>query len=72
MGRDLYNLACLDALEGDRETALERLRQAAAAGWARARIFDNPDLHSLRGDPRFEALVAEVAERLEEGKREAE
>ncbi len=71
VGRDLYNLACLDALEGDRETALVRLREAIAAGWTRTRILDDPDLDSLRGDPRFEALVAEVEDRLEERNREA-
>ena len=48
-----------------------RLREAIAAGWVRTRIFDDPDLDSLRGDPQFEALVAEVEERLEERKREA-
>jgi tetratricopeptide (TPR) repeat protein len=71
VGRDLYNLACLDALEGNEETALERLREAIAAGWATTRILDDPDLDSLRGDPRFEALVAEVRERLEDREREA-
>jgi non-specific serine/threonine protein kinase/serine/threonine-protein kinase len=71
VGRDLYNLACLDALEGHEETALERLREAIDAGWATTRILDDPDLDSLRGDPRFEALVAEVRARLEERDREA-
>jgi non-specific serine/threonine protein kinase/serine/threonine-protein kinase len=63
VGRHLYNLACLDALEGDDETALERLGEAVAAGFARPVIFDDPDLESLRGDPAFEALVSEVRDR---------
>ena len=71
VGRDLYNLACLDALEGNEETALERLRAAIDAGWATTRIFDDPDLDSLRGDSRFEAVVTEVKGRLEERDREA-
>jgi hypothetical protein len=71
VGRDLYNLACLDALEGNEETALERLREAIDTGWATTRILDDPDLDSLRGDPRFEAVVADVKGRLEERDREA-
>jgi hypothetical protein len=53
-----YNLACLEAVGGNRERALELLRvavgeRAEARGWARG----DDDLDSLRGDPEFEALV---------------
>jgi len=60
-----YNLACTYALLGDADTALDFLRRdldekGASSGarerqeeWARA----DPDLESLRGDPRFAALV---------------
>jgi len=53
-----YNLACLEAVEGRRENALEALRKAISArpdvaSWAR----DDDDLESLRGDPEFRALV---------------
>ena len=53
-----YNLACLEAVEGRRDGALDALRTAIGArpdvaNWAR----DDDDLASLRGDPEFEALV---------------
>jgi hypothetical protein len=53
-----YNLACLEALEGDREAALARLGRAIeleprSTTWARA----DDDLESLRDDPRFTELT---------------
>jgi hypothetical protein len=55
-----YNLACLEAVQGRRDSALEALRNAVAArpdvaGWAR----DDDDLESLRDDPEFRALVGD-------------
>lgn len=54
-----YNLACLDALEGQREAALAGLRRAVehdarVREWAR----DDEDLASLRDDPGFASLLA--------------
>ncbi len=53
-----YNLACLEALQGNRDAALRALRRALelrpeAAGWAR----DDDDLAALRTDPGFRALI---------------
>ncbi len=53
-----YNLACLEAIEGHRDAALEALRAALelrpeAAGWAR----EDDDLADLRADPEFRALL---------------
>ena len=60
-----YNLACTYALLGDREQALHYLRRELEENhvgdvsrekqraWAR----EDPDLESLRGDPRFDALT---------------
>ncbi len=62
---NLYNVACTWALLGEKELALECLKRdleenPMSAGmrdkqreWART----DPDLESLRGDPRFRALV---------------
>ncbi len=56
-----YYVACLHALRGDRDRALESLARVAERlpklTAARARI--DVDLESLRDDPRFRALIAE-------------
>lgn len=54
-----YNLACLEAVQGDREAALAALRRALelrpeVSEWAR----DDEDFESLRDDPEFRALAA--------------
>jgi TolB-like protein/Flp pilus assembly protein TadD len=54
-----YNLACAFAVMGDRDRALQLLHQAVRfgrgnLGW----IEHDPDFDGLRGDPRFENLVA--------------
>jgi quercetin dioxygenase-like cupin family protein len=53
-----YNLACLEAVQGRTDGALDALRKAIAArpdvaNWAR----DDDDLAGLRDDPDFRALV---------------
>jgi quercetin dioxygenase-like cupin family protein len=54
-----YTMACLEAVQGNREAALAALRRAVeiapdAARWAR----DDEDFESLRHDPEFRALAA--------------
>ena len=61
----LYNLACLSALEGERDQALEFLREAVACGYAERGLLDDPDFAALRGDTEFEAIVSEVRQRWE-------
>jgi hypothetical protein len=49
--------------QGDRENALRRLRDAINHGLPAAAaqgMKDAPDLEVLHGDPRFDALLAEV------------
>jgi tetratricopeptide (TPR) repeat protein len=55
-----YNLACLEAVEGDKPAALGLLRQAIelepkVAKWAR----EDEDLTPLRGEAEFQGLVGE-------------
>jgi len=54
----LYNVACLYALEGKTDTALDCLEETVRVGFgSRDWIAHDPDLESLRGLPRFEALL---------------
>jgi hypothetical protein len=53
-----YNLACLEALRGNPQRAMEWLEQAVGAGFAVAdHMARDPDLTSLHG-PEFDALLA--------------
>jgi non-specific serine/threonine protein kinase/serine/threonine-protein kinase len=63
-GWNLYDQACLLALSGDADSALTTLNRALDLGWSNARIFEDDDLDSLRGDPEFEAILEEVRARL--------
>jgi tetratricopeptide (TPR) repeat protein/predicted Ser/Thr protein kinase len=59
-----YNLACYHAVAGERHDALVWLRRSVDRGLTFASIKTDPDLESLRGDPEFEKIVAEVDSRL--------
>jgi tetratricopeptide (TPR) repeat protein len=55
---DLYNVACGFALLGDKKTALDWLERAVSKGFGDRRLLENDtDLASLRGEPRFQALL---------------
>jgi serine/threonine protein kinase/Flp pilus assembly protein TadD len=52
-----YNVACLYALEGEKDKAITCLEAAVNSGFAHRDWVDHdPDLDSLRDDPRFLAL----------------
>ena len=53
-----YNVACLYALEGEADRAISCLEKASRAGFAHPDwIRNDPDLDSLRDDPRLLALL---------------
>lgn len=53
-----YNVACLYALEGERDRALEHLECAFRVGFAHPDwVEQDPDLESLRNDPRFREMI---------------
>lgn len=57
-GNVLYNIACVFALLGEDERATGLLERAVELGWRdRAWMETDTDLVSLRGTPRFEALL---------------
>ena len=58
----LYNIACTYSLMGEGERALELLEQAVDCGFGHREWLENdPDLHGLRDQPRFQALRQRVA-----------
>jgi Flp pilus assembly protein TadD/predicted Ser/Thr protein kinase/TolB-like protein len=61
----MYNLACYMALTGNRSEAIRLLRRAVDLGDVDSYIARDPDLATLRGDPGFDAIVAEVSGRLQ-------
>jgi TolB-like protein/tetratricopeptide (TPR) repeat protein len=57
-----YNVACLYALEGRREEAIQCLEECIRLGFANVEwIARDPDLASLRGEPRWAALIGAPA-----------
>ena len=58
--------ACWFSARGERDLALRHLRQALERGFSSAWSIHDPVFDSLREDPEFEAIVAEVKERIGE------
>ena len=59
-----YNLACARAAQGDKSSAIEYLERAVALGLAEAALLRRGKcMEALRGDPRVEALAADLAGR---------
>jgi serine/threonine protein kinase/tetratricopeptide (TPR) repeat protein len=60
----LYEFACGAAIAGHADQALDLLRQSTSEGYADFNnMKDDRDFISLRGDPRFSALLKEVEQR---------
>jgi hypothetical protein len=49
----MYDLACVEALMGDRDAALEHLGAAVSNPRLREHAQKDSDLDSIRDDPRF-------------------
>ncbi|MCD8072204.1 MAG: transglutaminase domain-containing protein [Alistipes sp.] len=61
MGGNYYNIACCQALEGNREEALEAFEKAGDHGYNRFRwALEDSDLESLREEPRFLAVIEKM------------
>jgi tetratricopeptide (TPR) repeat protein len=57
----LYNTACFFAVQGERGEALDCLEKAVNLGFGlRGWVENDADLASLRGDPRFEAVLQKL------------
>ena len=55
----LYNVACIYATSGEAEEAISLLERSVAAGFGHWNWIENDsDFESLRGHPRFQALLA--------------
>jgi len=58
----LYNLACFNALLGNRDEALTWLEKAVKGGfYAPRKIASDSDLDSLRDEPKYQATLAKAA-----------
>lgn len=56
-GSAMYNLACTYALKGDRALGLEWLEKSISAGFDNPdKLREDPDIASLRGEPRFKEI----------------
>jgi len=57
----LYNIAVTYELSGDRDKALEGLLAAVKAGQSLDDIKNDPELVSLRADPRYQLRIVSAA-----------
>jgi len=63
-----YNMACIDAKEGNLDLAFQNLEKALDAGFDDERILmGDPDMASLRGKPKFDEMVKRARKNREDG-----
>jgi non-specific serine/threonine protein kinase/serine/threonine-protein kinase len=60
----LYMLARVHALDGEKEKALERLRQSIGKGFFDSYMLTDEGFESLRGVPEYEAILEEIERKL--------
>lgn len=57
----LYNVACVYAVLGEKDLALEALARSATKGWGiREWMANDPDLSNVRDDPRFQQILQSI------------
>lgn len=65
----IYNEACCHALRGEKQLAMQKLRETLAAGFRELKTLEtDSDLKSLREDEEFQKLVANLKKQLEKDK----
>lgn len=66
--QDLYSIACVYSLKGDKEAAFENLEKAADAGWQMVNhTKDDGDLYLLRDDARWNPIVEKIQSNWDNG-----
>lgn len=57
----LYNAACIYARTGEHDRSLELLQACVDAGWGNSDwVHHDPDLDSIREDPRYKAILEQI------------
>ncbi len=69
----MYDLAVINAIQGNKTDAYEWLQKAIDAGWRDSRDAEvDPTLENLRGDDRFKMMMADVNARMDEMRKRVE
>jgi len=68
----MYNLACVEALTGNRDAAIKWLFESEKAGARLGNMREDDDLESLRDDPRYQELLQRAIERNQKDKQRKE
>jgi hypothetical protein len=62
-----YDIACINAIRGDKAEALRWLQTAIDFGWREYHsALRNPMLESIHGDEQFKQMMVQVQARIEE------
>jgi len=68
-----YDLACLNAVQGNKEEAYEWLQKAIEAGWRQYHVaLKDPLLENLHNDARFQQMMAQLKGQVDEMRRRVE